>query len=236
MFSERRGAARTPRLELEWLRAALTQEIAPLRLEVCYTFILLFPRVPIPDPTTPPIPFIPHLLPWLPACVYVCTCMHACSHVLVTGVRQASDCHPGAMPGFLQSTWLPSFVLMNGELPYQSLCLQSQVGPWSPTGLFALYLSLPLQPTSCPHTHTHIHTNRRGAELPRQMTPDWHTVATNTHSKHVLTSKSIIFISWIFPGSCTEALGNIYSCFILVLSRGKHKRNHTSLPPWLMPR
>lgn len=46
MFSERRGAARTPRPEPEWLGAALTQEIAPLRLEVCCTSILLLPRAP----------------------------------------------------------------------------------------------------------------------------------------------------------------------------------------------
>lgn len=157
MFSERRGAARTPRPEPEWLGAALTQEIAPLRLEVCCTSILLLPRAPNPGSHHSSRSIHPAFVPMAPPvacmCVCVCTCMHACSHVLVTGVRHAADCHPGAMPGLLQSTPLPSFVLMNGELPYQSLCLQSQVVPWSPTGLLALYL--PLSPACFLYTHTH---------------------------------------------------------------------------------
>lgn len=88
MFSELRGSERTPRPEPEWLGAALAQEIAPLRLEVCNASILLLPRAPILDPTTPPTPFIPHLFPWLlQLCVFatrarvyahVCTPAHTC--------------------------------------------------------------------------------------------------------------------------------------------------------------
>lgn len=186
MLSERRGAAWTPRPEPEWLGAALTQEIAPLHLEVCYTSILLLPRAPNLDPTTPPTPFIPHLFPWLPtvARVRVCTYMHACSHVLVTGLCRAADCHPGAMPGFLQSTLLPSFVLMNGEPPYQSLCLQSRVDPWSPTaGLLAPSLS------AC-FLSTHKHTLQRYNIMHRRHVRSTKCQSTSIHQLKTHTLKA----------------------------------------------
>lgn len=86
--------------------------------------------------------------------VCVCTCMHVCSHVLVTGLRWEADCHPGAMPELLQSTLLPSFGLMNGKPPYQSLCLQSQVVPWSLTLPAAPVALLCTRPFFLPHTYT----------------------------------------------------------------------------------
>lgn len=97
-------------------------------------------------------------------CVCVCTCMHACSHVLVAGLRRAADCHPGVMPGPLQSTLLPSFGLMNGQPPYQSLYLQSQVVPWSPIPPAALVALS----STCSACFLYIHSTdpaNRSAEL-----------------------------------------------------------------------
>lgn len=74
----------------------------------------LLSRAQILNATAPPSPFILPSFPILQLCVCVCTRTHPCSHVLVTGLYREADCHPGAMPGFLQSTLLPSFGLMNG--------------------------------------------------------------------------------------------------------------------------
>lgn len=134
------------------------------------------PQSPKPGSRLPSHSIHPTFVPMAPhggPCVCVCTWMHACSHVLVTGLGRAADCHPGAMPGFLQSTLLPSFVLMNGEPPYQSLCLQSRVDPWSPTaGLLALSLS--------PACFLSTHTNQTKVQNYAQTTLHVHSTSPVT--------------------------------------------------------
>ncbi len=110
MFSEWSGP-RVPQTGAS-VAGCRSEEIGPLLLEVRYTSIPLLSWAL--NPTLPPSPFILPSFPILQPFVCVCTCMHACSHVLVTGLHRDGDCHPGAMPGFLQSTLLPSFGLMNG--------------------------------------------------------------------------------------------------------------------------
>ena len=85
-----------------------SEEREALLLEVHYTSTPLL--IPIP----PPNPFILPSFSILRLFVCVCICIHACSHVLVTGLHWEADCNPEAMPEFLQSTLLPSFGLMNG--------------------------------------------------------------------------------------------------------------------------
>lgn len=77
----------------------------------------LYFHLPLLSPSTESYTSSKSILPSLPILqlfVCVCTCIHACSYVLVTGLHWEADYHPGAMPGFIQSTLLLSFGLMNG--------------------------------------------------------------------------------------------------------------------------
>lgn len=91
-----------------------SEEMGPLFQEVCYASTPLLSRAWVLNPAPPPSPFILLPCPILQPVVSVCTCMHVCSHVLLTGLHRDAGRHPGAMPGLLQSTLLPSFGLMNG--------------------------------------------------------------------------------------------------------------------------
>lgn len=104
MFSERRGAARTPRPEPEWLGAALTQEIAPLRLEVCCTSILLLPRAPNPGSHHSSRSIHPAFVPMAPPVACMCVCMHMYARLLT---RVSHRCPPRRRLPSRGDAWAP---------------------------------------------------------------------------------------------------------------------------------